>query len=319
MHSLYFKFNDKYYQQINGLPIGLSVSPILADLVIQDIEETVMKSFKKYIYFYGRFVDDSYILVNKDKLDLVFNSFNSVNNRINFTCELEKEQKLNFLDILVIKNEDSSITFDIYKKPTFSGRYVNYFSNHSIGVKIGIIKNLVDKIYKLADKKFHAKNLEIIRKELKLNSYPEKFIDRHLKNHLNKLEKYHQTERNNYEWNNLIISNKNQLTYREKYKHTFVLPRIDCLTEKIKGILKKKYKKHTIFRNPFKLNNLIRLGKDNLEKTNNKNIIYQIDCKSCEKNYVGQSSRLLKTRSDEHKNNINLNPKYHNVITKHIL
>ena len=37
------------------------------------------------------------------------------------------------------------------------------------------------------------------------------------------------------------------------------------------------------------------------------------------KTYVGQTKRPLHIRTEKHKNNIKLNPKYHNVITKHIL
>ena len=51
MSSLYFKFNENYYKQVNGLPIGLSLSPILADIVIQDLEENVLKKYKTDIDF----------------------------------------------------------------------------------------------------------------------------------------------------------------------------------------------------------------------------------------------------------------------------
>ena len=34
---------------------------------------------------------------------------------------------------------------------------------------------------------------------------------------------------------------------------------------------------------------------------------------------MGQTKRLLKIRCNEHRNNIKLNSKYHNVITKHIV
>ena len=34
---------------------------------------------------------------------------------------------------------------------------------------------------------------------------------------------------------------------------------------------------------------------------------------------MGRTKRPLHIRRDEHKNNIKLNPKYHNVISKHIL
>ena len=39
MNSLNFEFNSDYCQQIDGLPIGLSLSPISADLVLKYLEE----------------------------------------------------------------------------------------------------------------------------------------------------------------------------------------------------------------------------------------------------------------------------------------
>ena len=42
MNSLYFQFNKLFYQQIAGMPIRLSVSPILADIVLQDLESNYL-------------------------------------------------------------------------------------------------------------------------------------------------------------------------------------------------------------------------------------------------------------------------------------
>ena len=48
------------------------------------------------------------------------------------------------------------------------------------------------------------------------------------------------------------------------------------------------------------------------------NVIYKLECTSCDKTYVGQTKRLLNIRREERKNNFNLkNKKYHNVISKH--
>ena len=45
----------------------------------------------------------------------------------------------------------------------------------------------------------------------------------------------------------------------------------------------------TVFRTPFKLNKIVKTGKDRLKRCNNKNLIYQINCKNCSKTYVGQT------------------------------
>ena len=77
------------------------------------------------------------------------------------------------------------------------------------------------------------------------------------------------------------------------------------------------YNLTTVSRNTSKLDEYIKLGKDPLEKSENSNVIYKIPCLDCSKTYVGQTGRMLFVRCEEHKKNINLNEKYHNVVTKH--
>lgn len=49
--------------------------------------------------------------------------------RLQCTCEMENNNWLNFLDITIIRENDKLIT-NWYKTPTFSGRYINYYSSH---------------------------------------------------------------------------------------------------------------------------------------------------------------------------------------------
>ena len=77
------------------------------------------------------------------------------------------------------------------------------------------------------------------------------------------------------------------------------------------------YNLTTVFRNTSKLDKYIKLGKAPLEKLENSNVIYKIPCLYCSKTYVGQTGRMLFVRCEEHKQNIKLNEKYHNVVTKH--
>ena len=39
MNSTYFKFNGKFYKQKFGTPIGSVISPVLAEMVMEDLEE----------------------------------------------------------------------------------------------------------------------------------------------------------------------------------------------------------------------------------------------------------------------------------------
>lgn len=50
-----------------------------------------------------------------------------------------------------------------------------------------------------------------------------------------------------------------------------------------------------------KLNYIIKLGKDRLDKWDETNVVYEIHCNDCDATYVGQTKRNLKKRIDEHK------------------
>ena len=60
-----------------------------------------------------------------------------------------------------------------------------------------------------------------------------------------------------------------------------------------------------------------KLGKDKLEILKQCDVDHRLKCE-CGKSYVGQTKRPLDIRRDEHKKNIKLKEKYHNVITRHL-
>ncbi|KYN27931.1 hypothetical protein ALC57_02677, partial [Trachymyrmex cornetzi] len=68
------------------------------------------------------------------------------------------------------------LIFDWYRKPTFSGRFLNYMSNHPVSQKRGMIFSLVDRAFLLSDVCFHNKNLRFIIETLLNNDYPMAFI-----------------------------------------------------------------------------------------------------------------------------------------------
>lgn len=58
MDPTYFSFNNVIYKQIFGTHMGSPLSPILADIVLQDLEENALSQISCHIPFYLRYVDD---------------------------------------------------------------------------------------------------------------------------------------------------------------------------------------------------------------------------------------------------------------------
>ena len=124
-------------------------------------------------------IDMMFIL--KDKIEEVLTRFNNYHDRLQFTYEIENVHNfINFFNLTIIKNEDNSIKTNWFRKNTYSGRFLNYFSNHPLQHKIGIIKNLVDSAILFADKSFHNENLDIIKNYLELNNYLKNIIIKHI-------------------------------------------------------------------------------------------------------------------------------------------
>jgi len=96
----------------------------LSEIVLQDLEKKALELLKIEIPFYHRYVDDIALAAPRQKINECLNTFNSLHNKLQFTLETGGK-RLNFLDVTIINNE-GTIEFDWYKKPTFSGRLLNF-------------------------------------------------------------------------------------------------------------------------------------------------------------------------------------------------
>ena len=85
------------------------ISPIIADFVMQDLEKNCLSRIDFTIPLYFRYVDDTLIIIPKNKIDFVVSVFDSYHDRLKFTHELEKVNTLNFFNISLIRNYDNSI------------------------------------------------------------------------------------------------------------------------------------------------------------------------------------------------------------------
>lgn len=79
--------------------MGSPLSPIIADITLQDLELHVLNTLTFSISFYFRYVDDIALAAPKDKINELVESFNLYHEKLSFTHELQANNQLNFLDL----------------------------------------------------------------------------------------------------------------------------------------------------------------------------------------------------------------------------
>jgi len=74
LSSVCFSFDGKYYSQIYGSSMGSPLSPILADIVLDDLEMCCIQKLDFILHTYCRYVDDIFMIIPFTKLELCWTS-----------------------------------------------------------------------------------------------------------------------------------------------------------------------------------------------------------------------------------------------------
>ena len=92
-------------------------------------------------------MDDVISLWNYGEAELrgFLDHLNTYDRNLQFTLEVEIENKLSFLDVLIIRNANK-LDFTIYQKPTQNNRYLHFNSNHPPQVKRAAVTSLIDRV-----------------------------------------------------------------------------------------------------------------------------------------------------------------------------
>jgi hypothetical protein len=132
--------NTNYYRQISGTPMGSPLSSFLAEAVMQDLESKAVinnDDIKTWDMECRRCI---HATVKKDKTDDILLTINNSTKNIKFTKEEEHDNKLTFLDVLITKTDNGTLTTQVYCKKTHTDQILNYNSNHPTQHKVSCIK-----------------------------------------------------------------------------------------------------------------------------------------------------------------------------------
>ena len=143
--------------------MGSPVSAILANLVMDHVEEKALSSAPYPTKRWFRYVDDSHVCVKREHVDEFHAHLNSINPHIKFTIEMKSEGSIAVLDTKTTRQEDGLITVSVYRKATNTDRYLDFKSHHHPQHKHWVVLTLMDR----------AKNIPSIEEEVtrELNEY----------------------------------------------------------------------------------------------------------------------------------------------------
>ena len=131
--------------------MGSSLRSALANLFLvyygrKWLESCQMQFRPKY---YRRYVDDIFLMFeHKYHVKKFLRYINSRHRNIQFTCEVESNDKISLLDISITRSNDKLVT-SLYRKKMFSGVYMNYNSFLPINYKKGLIDTLIFRSYNI--------------------------------------------------------------------------------------------------------------------------------------------------------------------------
>ena len=272
------KFDGQFYKQLDGTPMGSNISCVVADIMLEHVENRALNGQAKPV-LYRRYVDDCLAVIKNDQIDQFHQQLNEVSDKIQFTVERSKDNVINFLDLKITKKQDGTLDITVFRKPTHSGRYLDFSSNHPIQHKKAVAKNLYHRALTIPNSDNHIKDeMEHATRILRQNGYPMKFLRQIIYEVRNK----HPTPPEN-----------------ERTKNYVVLPYVGPTSEKIKRVLHK-HNIRTVFRPNKKLCNLVGHLKDPIDHLEQKELIYEIPCGDCHRSYVGQTKQSLASRSKQH-------------------
>jgi hypothetical protein len=101
---------------------------------------------------------------------------NSLRPSIQFTMEIQSDSAIPVLDVLVIR-KGITLATKVYRKPTHTGQFLSFKSNHPLHVKRGLIHSLHNRASTICQEWQGLLNkISSLRCDLQVNSYSQGFI-----------------------------------------------------------------------------------------------------------------------------------------------
>jgi len=243
--------------------------------------------------FYYRYVDDTLASFEKlEHAEQFLATLNQMNPSIKFTVEHAQNQSIPFLDVKLTLNE-SGLSTTIYRKPTFTGRGLNFKWLIPTHWKTSVIQHSLKRAMLLCSSwnSLHTE-FQFLIKFFQFNGFPKWSIEKRISRLLNS------------HYNNHTTTERSQPTNLKYLPLNYYGRPTDILKKKLKSLFQKyKIENIAIALRTKKLQSLFST-KDKINMLLKSLVIYKYTCQGDPDNfYIGKTWRQFMTRLDEHKKN----------------
>ena len=188
-----------------------------------------------------------------------------------FTVEVESEGKLPFFNVLLQRDPDGSISTTVFRKATYTDRYLDFMFHHPLAHKLAVVKTLHNRAGAICSD-VTAKDQETmhIRQASISNGYPRGVIQHH------------------------ATPTGKRPTDDQSQGPVVTLPYVRGLSEVVQRVLTPLGVRVSLCPN-ITLRQLLVRPKDCIPTEELEGVVYEVPCAGCRATYVGQTSRCLGT------------------------
>ena len=264
--------------------MGSPISVTLAEIVMQQVEETALSHYHSPPPFWYRYVDDCITALPARAVPAFLEHLNSIEDGIRFTVESEERASLPFLDTLVSRGEDGSLSTSVYRKPTHTDRLLHFGSYHPATHKAAVVRTLHTRATNIcSDEETLQRERHHLKEVFRMNNYPVDFVEKHR-----------------------VGRDREATRPLPAPLITVAAPYYRGTSETIARLLKP----HGIrlcHRPVNTLRSLLMKVKDPTPQEERPGTIYKIPCQDCPAAYIGETGRSFNIRKTEHRRSVNRN------------
>ena len=257
-------------------------------------KDVILPKLNTYIAFYVRYVDDVFCILDKNKVDDLLMEMNSFDTNLKFTVE-NANPMLAFLDTEIYLDHNNVLQHKYFKKPISSTVLQNY--NNAIVPFKYLNSTLCGEIHRHNNTNSHEHNLNLSLNELKLqfinNAYPEKLINQKIEDIKNR------------QFTSKYINVLENVDHSAKFTISlpFTSKRCSQIERKLVRVIKTITPEYYLCFawTLIKIGQVVtpRLKPRPTSKFESTGCCYIFTC-DCDQQYVGETSRRLKSRVSEH-------------------